>query len=85
MLEATATKRDCITLIYRKKTENEGQDRNVKVFHCKCNRFFDIYEIIQIPQLPMDITFDFSPWQLLSQDQYFRGPSGLNDNGATWR
>lgn len=58
----------------------------MKDFQCKYNMFYSIEEIIPNTMIPntVKITFNFSPWQLLFQDQYFRGYGGLNDNGATW-
>ena len=33
----------------------------------------------------MEIIFYFSSWHLLSKDQYFRKPDGLNGNGLVQR
>lgn len=48
MWEASVTfiKRDCITSSYRKKSEKEGQDKNIKDFPCKYDMFYSVEEII---------------------------------------
>lgn len=67
------------------KAEKEGQDRNMQVFQCKYNRFFSNRQNhSKYPYYLMKMTLNFSSWRLLFQDQYFRGPGGFNDEGATW-
>lgn len=57
----------------------------MKDLQCK-HMFYSIEEIIpNTIIIYMKITLNFSPWQLLSQDKYFRGSGGLNDNGAKGR
>lgn len=64
---------------YRKKAEKEAQDKNMKDLQYIYNRLYD--NRINPSTFHNDLRrYNFSPWQLLSQDQHLRKTGGLNGN-----